>query len=314
MFDRLRANLTVGAYRLGGTAARFTPRPIGTGISSALGMGVSLAGGDRRTIVERNLRRVYGPDLDGAELASKVAETFDSYARYYYDSFRLPAMGRAEIERGIVVDGVEHIDAVMAGDGPGPVLALPHLGGWEWAAAWITKVRGWGLAAVVEPLEPPELFEWFLDLRRSLGMEIIPLGPTAAAEVSRAALDHSVVCLLCDRDIGGNGVSVEFFGERTTLPAGPAVMALRVGTPVLPTAVYFDGDGVRGVVRPPLDVTRQGRLRDDIGRITQALAHELEILISEAPEQWHLMQPNWPSDYAALGRPTPEGPTAERPA
>ena len=40
--------------------------------------------------------------------------------------------------------------------------------------------------------------------------------------------------------------------------------------------------------------------------VTQAMAHELEELISAAPEQWHLLQPNWPSDYVALGRPVPE--------
>ncbi len=27
-----------------------------------------------------------------------------------------------------------------------------------------------------------------------------------------------------------------------------------------------------------------------------ALAHDLEYLIRRAPEQWHLFQPNWPSD------------------
>jgi KDO2-lipid IV(A) lauroyltransferase len=30
--------------------------------------------------------------------------------------------------------------------------------------------------------------------------------------------------------------------------------------------------------------------------VTQLLAHELEFLIRRAPEQWHLFQPNWPSD------------------
>jgi KDO2-lipid IV(A) lauroyltransferase len=37
-------------------------------------------------------------------------------------------------------------------------------------------------------------------------------------------------------------------------------------------------------------------LRDDVARVTQALARELEFLIRRAPEQWHLFQPNWPSD------------------
>jgi len=258
-----------------------------------------MAASGRRDIVERNLRRVYGAELIEDDLPALVQATFDSYARYYYDSFRLPTMTPTKVDAGFRVEGIEHLDAAMAAGGVGPVLALPHLGGWEWAAAWITRVRGWRLAAVVEELEPPELFDWFLQFRESLGMNIIPLGPDAAARVATAALDGEVVCLLSDRDIGGNGVEVEFFGERTTLPAGPAVMALRTGCPILPTAVYFgDDDGVHGVVRPPLKVTRQGRLRDDVTRVTQDLAHELEELIRRAPEQWHLMQPNWPSDNA----------------
>ena len=295
--ERLRGEFTVGAYRAGGMLARLTPRPIGTGVTSLVGRGVSTVASGRRDIVERNLRRIYGPDLTGDRLDRKVAATFDSYARYYYDSFRLPSMSIAKIERDFHVEGIEHLDAAMTEDTVGPVLALPHLGGWEWAAAWITQVRGWGLAAVVEELDPPELFDWFLRFRESLGMNIIPLGPDAAARVAAAALEKDVICLLCDRDIGGTGVEVEFFGERTTLPAGPAIMALRTGCRVLPTAVYFnDDDGVTGVVRPPLDTTRHGKLRDDVNRVTQALADELEILIRRAPEQWHLMQPNWPSD------------------
>jgi KDO2-lipid IV(A) lauroyltransferase len=73
-------------------------------------------------------------------------------------------------------------------------------------------------------------------------------------------------------------------------------MALRTGAAVLPTAVYFRGEGHHAVVRPPLDLTRQGSLREDVRRLTQVLAHELEGLIAAAPEQWHVFQPNWPSD------------------
>ena len=124
----------------------------------------------------------------------------------------------------------------------------------------------------------------------------MPLGPAAGAAVLKALRANELVGLLCDRDIGGGGISVEFFGEQTTLPAGPITLALRTGAPVLPTAVYFDGRGHRGVVRPPLDMTRQGSLREDVARLTQVLAGELEILISAAPEQWHVFQPNWPSD------------------
>ena len=99
-----------------------------------------------------------------------------------------------------------------------------------------------------------------------------------------------------DRYVAGGGVEVEFFGERTTLPAGPATLALRSGAPLVPATTYFDGDGHYGVARPPLDTSRQGKLREDVARITQNLAHEFEAMIRKAPEQWHLLQPNWPSD------------------
>jgi KDO2-lipid IV(A) lauroyltransferase len=150
---------------------------------------------------------------------------------------------------------------------------------------------------VVEPLEPADMFDWFAEFRRSLGMTIVPLGPDAGTAILKALRANQLVGLLCDRDIAGGGVEVEFFGERTTLPAGPATLALRTGAPLLPTAVYFDTHGRhRGVVRPAIDLTRQGSLREDVSRITQTIAHELEVLIRAAPEQWHVFQPNWPSD------------------
>jgi KDO2-lipid IV(A) lauroyltransferase len=52
-------------------------------------------------------------------------------------------------------------------------------------------------------------------------------------------------------------------------------------------------------VLPPLDTSRHGKLREDVQRVTQDLAGALEVLIRRAPEQWHLLQPNWPSDRAA---------------
>ena len=220
------------------------------------------------------------------------------------ESFKLPGLDVHEVARRFRVEGYEHVDAAIKA-GAGPILALPHLGGWEWAGFWLALVPRVKVSAVAEQLNPPELAKWFTDLRSRLGMHIITLGPGAGAEVNRAIRDNHVTCLLCDRHVGGAGVEVTFFGERTVLPAGPATLALRTGAPLLPTAVYFDGIGHSAIVRPPVPVVREGTLRQDVTRVTQLLADELELLIRRAPEQWHLMQPNWPSDYAALGREMP---------
>lgn len=263
-------------------------------------LSVAPLAGDRRRQVERNLRRVHGPDFGGFALRRAVAATFESYARYWAESFRLPDTPPEVLEAGLVEEGWDQIvEARKAGNGA--IVALPHLGGWEWAAMWTTRCRELPLTVVVEALEPPDVYEWFVALRAGLGMNVVPLGPRAGTEVLQALKDNHIVCLLCDRDIGGAGIEVDFFGERTTIPGGPATLALRSGAPIFPTAIYFDDEvGHRGVVRAPLDTTRgTGKLRDDVNRISQDLAAELEVMIRRAPEQWHLLQPNWPSDHEA---------------
>lgn len=248
-------------------------------------------------MVARHQQRVH-PALSGLALARSVQQVFASYARYWLESFRLPGTSAAELDRGLRIEGWEHVQAGLD-QGNGVILALPHLGGWEWAGFWLSAVRHAGVSVVVEPVEPPELAEWFIDLRRQFGMDIIPLGPDAGSRVARALKENRVVGLLCDRDLAGGGIPVEFLGERTTLAAGPAMLAMRSGALLLPSATYFDGDRHLGVVRPPVDTSRAGKLRDDVARVTQDVATELEALIRRAPEQWHLLQPNWPSDREA---------------
>jgi KDO2-lipid IV(A) lauroyltransferase len=250
---------------------------------------------DRRSMIERHLRRV-DPSLRGMALRRAVQGAFDSYARYYVESFRLPSLTAPEVAAGFSFDGYGQIvDALEKGNGA--ILALPHLGGWEWAGRWVAD-QGHPITVVVEAIEPPELFEWFVELRASLGMRVVSLGPDAGKTVVKALRDNEIVCLLSDRNLGDGGVEVELFGERTFLPAGPATLSLRTGAPIFPTAVYFTNarEGHFGWVRRPLPFERSGRLRDDIAALTQALAHDLEIMIRRAPEQWHLFQPNWPSD------------------
>jgi len=128
-------------------------------------------------------------------------------------------------------------------------------------------------------------------------MKVVPLGSSAGTQIATALKNNEIVCLLCDRDIAGGGIEVSFLDEHTTLPGGPALMALRTGAALLPTAVYFGPNGNHlGLVRPPIDVARTGTIKEDVTRVTNLVAQELEFLIRKDPEQWHLFQPNWPSD------------------
>ncbi|MCC6438154.1 MAG: phosphatidylinositol mannoside acyltransferase [Acidimicrobiales bacterium] len=276
------------------------PRPVALALATLGGWASCLVMAEGRFLVSRNLQRIAGGTLGPWQLRRQVLSSFAHYSRYWVESARLPKTPDDEVDEGHDVVGYEHVQRALDA-GTGIILVLPHLGGWEWSAFWLARINNVRVTAVVEPLQPPAVMEWFMSFRRSLGMNIVPLGPTAGQEVLAALKRNDVVCLLADRDVNGAGIDVTFFGEKTTMPGGPATLALRSGAPLCPTAVYFDGRyGHRGVVRPPLDATRTGRLRADVHRLTQQVADELEELIRAAPEQWHLMQPNWPSDEVAL--------------
>jgi lauroyl/myristoyl acyltransferase len=289
------------AYRGAFAIAQVLPGAVIDVLAPGVAGLAALRPGDQRAIVERHQRRV-DPGLRGVALQRRVREVFRSYGRYYGESFRLPAIGPEELDRGLTLDGYEHVEESLA-RGVGPMLVLPHLGSWEWCAYWLTRVRKVPVTAVVERLEPPGLFDWFVEFRQRIGMQIVPLGPDAGRSIVSAIKQAHVIALLCDRDIGGAGTEVTFFGEKTTLPSGPAVLALRTGAPLIPTGVYDQGGGHHhAVVRPPIPVERRGSFRDVVARITQAMADELEGLIRRAPQQWHLLQPNWPSDRPGAPR------------
>jgi KDO2-lipid IV(A) lauroyltransferase len=300
-----RDRLTFHTYTTLATALRNAPEPLGRAVAAVVGEVMALKRGETHDLATAHLRRVLAQspnttetDLDPIALRRLTRRAYRAYARYWAEGARLPALSRELVCSRMLVEGFDNLKQAMD-KGSGAVMALPHVGSWEWGGAWLNAV-GYPMISVAERLEPPELFEWFIEQRKAMGLEILPLDVASSAVVLKALRSGRLVGLLCDRDLVGNGVEVEFFGERTTMPAGPATLALRSGAALLPTVVYSGpGQYHTAVIGPPLDTTRQATLRKDVARLTQDIAVQFEVFIRRAPEQWHLFQPNWPSERRA---------------
>jgi lauroyl/myristoyl acyltransferase len=292
----------VSLYRVAGLGASVVPTVLARPVVEVAAVSWSRLRPARRALVRRHLERILawrGRSRD-ADLERLVDEAFRSYARYWLDALSLPALDPDRLDVRVDAEGFEHVMAARA-LGRGVVVALPHLGGWDVGGAWLVH-RGIPLTVVAEVLEPPGLFDLFVKLRERVGMRVVPLGPRAMAELAEALARNDVVALVCDRDLTREGIEVELFGERTTLPPGPVLLALRRNCPLLPVAIYAERDGRhRALIRPPVELERTGRLRADVVAGLQRLAKELELLIAEAPEQWHVFQPNWPSERCSPG-------------
>jgi phosphatidylinositol dimannoside acyltransferase len=261
-----------------------------------------MARGRALDMSQRHMRRVLasecpdGVEPDPALVRRWSKRTFGEYSRYWADGARLPYADEAGMRaKWRMEEGLEHLRAAMVG-GKGAIVALPHVGSWEWGGYFLAS-EGMPMTAVMERLEPPQLFDWFVAQRAAMGLTAVPLGEGSMAPLIRALKENGLVGLVSDRDMVGNGVEVVFFGEKTTLPGGAATLAFRTGAPLVPVVVY-SGPGTwhTGVIHPPIDTTRRGSLREDVARVTQELATVFERDIRRRPEQWHMYQPVWPSD------------------
>lgn len=244
----------------------------------------------------RNLRRIVGPDLPEPEFEALLRRALRSYARYYLEAFQLPGRSRAQILSGFRLERGELLGQNHAA-GIGSVIALPHAGNWDAAGAWVAA-NGWPITTVAERLKPESVYLKFLAFRRSLGMEILPLSggdrPTFDVLEERVKAG-SVVPLLADRDLTPRGVDVEFFGGRTKMPAGPALLALRTGAPLYVVDMWFDADAAAGYLAGPIPMpgADEGGLDARVRIVTQRVADRFAEGIARHPEDWHMLQRFW---------------------
>ena len=68
-------------------------------------------------------------------------QAFDSYARYWVESFRLPGTDAPRCSTPASASTATSTSTPAWPQGNGVILALPHLGGWEWAGFWMAEVQ-----------------------------------------------------------------------------------------------------------------------------------------------------------------------------
>ena len=254
--------------------------------------------GYRRDMAVRHMGRVLsGAGREEAEAAAE--ELFAAYGRYWAEILWFRPRRSAEVRSRMSTSGLEHVRAARAAHRP-MIIALPHIGNWEMAGV-LAGEEGVRITAVAEALANRRVADWFTGMRARLNIGVVLAeGPGVMRTLLASLREGHTIALVADRNVGVRGIEVEFFGEKTSLPAGPAVLALRTGAALLPGASYFEpGAGHRMVILPPVEAPERG-VPDRAAVMTQELAGRFERLIRAAPAQWHLVQPNWPSDREFL--------------
>jgi phosphatidylinositol dimannoside acyltransferase len=278
-------------FAAGWGLVRAVPLPVARSLFNAAADRAYRKNGPGTQRLRRNLERV----VPAERLEETVRAGLRSYARYWMEAFRLPSLSRQQSLDGFYLppDQYDEVKSRLA-EGQGLVFALPHVGNWDAAAAWVVA-NDWPMVTVMERLKPEAVFRRFLEYREKIGMEVLPLtgGQRAPIDVLAERVGQGyVVALLADRDLSRNGVEVSFFGGRTRMPGGPAILAIRTGAPLFAVDLSFSPTQTVGLLRritPPTE----GPLDVRVKQTTQALADAYAAGITDHPQDWHMLQKLW---------------------
>jgi KDO2-lipid IV(A) lauroyltransferase len=241
-------------------------------------------------VLEGNLLRVLGPGTTGKELRAASRAAMHSYGRYWMEVFRLPAIGKERILRDMKVNPETERAVAEVVAGRGVIFALPHMGNYEVAGAWVAA-QGIPFTTVAERLHPEAVYDMFVAFRESLGMEVLPhTGAHAFGVLAQRLRAGHMVCLVCDRDLTDTGAEVDFYGEKARMAASPAALAVQTGASLRAVSLWFTEDGWAAHVSPDIPAPPEGDRKAKTAAMTQQLAHAFEKGIAEHPSDWHMLQ------------------------
>jgi phosphatidylinositol dimannoside acyltransferase len=247
-----------------------------------------------RPRLEYNLK-VACPELQDnqAELHRISWQNFRNHAKAYADLMQLPSMRVEAMGARLKVTGLEHLDEARA-LGKGVLVVSCHMGSYEIVSStWSATLAPVSLFA--EEVEPRALFEWYRETRARLGISVLTLDYGGIRKVLEALREQEMVITAIDRDITGTGYLMPFFGRLAPIPLGPAAIALRLGTPLLPVCCYrLPDDTYMAEAAPLVSAKSTGNARGDQVRATQELLRRIEGFIQQHPEQWHVPHRIWP--------------------
>jgi KDO2-lipid IV(A) lauroyltransferase len=288
----LKARLASASYGLGWSVLTRLPESLAAGLFRSFADIAWRRQGPSVHVLEGNLWRVLGPDATGADIRKVSRESMRSYARYWLEVFRLPVMGVERLTEGMRDEGHVPDAFEYLAQGRGVIFALPHMGNWDQAGAWIISQGAGSFTTVMERLEPESLYEQFVAFREGLGMEVLPAsgGGRPFAILAQRLRAGKLVCLPCDRDVTGHGIEVDFFGEKARMAPGPAALAAQTGAALMPVVLWFEGDGWGVDVGAEIPVPAEGDRKERVVAMTQQLARFFEDGIRAHPEDWHMLQ------------------------
>ena len=243
-----------------------------------------------RKMIEDNLKQVLGKETE-EEIKGKVRKVFQNFAKYIVDFSRFRCINQGNLEKFIVVEGIENLERSFAAK-KGVIILTAHLGNWELGGIALA-ILGYPMNAVALNHKKASVNRLFVHQRTRKGIKVIPFG-MAAKRCYQVLRPNEMVALLGDWDIKSQGIRTPFFGKPTTLPRGPAILSLKTGAAILPGfTIRGEDNRFRLFFERPIFPESTGDKEEDVEKLNNQVRKILESYIRRYPEQWLLFHDVW---------------------
>jgi len=287
--ERVRDRLIATLYFSGWALVRALPEKVAYSLFNRLADFIYRRNGKSVRRLRGNLSRVQ-PAIDGAALDELTHMAMRSYLRYWCDTFRIQNWSTKKILETVTVSNSNLlIDRMKSGQGV--VVALPHSGNWDHAGAYFCAL-GIPLVTVAERLKPEALFQKFLEHRTRMGFEVLPLDNRSFPTLMNRAQEKRLIALVADRDLSRSGIDVNFFGYPARMPAGPALLSIKTGIPLIVAHVSYTPHGIH-IDFHDVATPENGSESQKVDELVQRIADRFAQGIAEHSVDWHMLQRIW---------------------
>ncbi|MFL5724767.1 MAG: lysophospholipid acyltransferase family protein [Chloroflexota bacterium] len=292
--SRVLEKLAVTAYATASWIVAHVPGPLARWVIGTGSQAGYLLWPTKRRWSNANFGHVLGREPDDPRVRRLALRAYRSYAGYLVETMRLESQTGEVASSRVIQEDLDYIEEAWKASPGGLIFALGHVGNNEAVAAAVAD-RGWPINVVADDSSFPEMFERFRRLREAWGVHVIPW--RNLREIYTVLRRREMLALLIDWGYRADGIPVRLFGAWTTLPAGPATLAAKTGSVILPVEIRRTPEERFHVAYAPI-VRVASSSPADLQRATQAIADSLEATLGAAPEQWYSFKPMWPATDA----------------
>ena len=270
---------------------RWLPRQWSRGLGGACGTAIFHLFKRLRSVGRLNLQLAF-PHSATRDREAVLKQEYRQLGHHLAEFALMSRYSRAEVERLIRYDGLEHFERASA-KGKGVLVLTGHLGAWE-LSSFFHSLMGYPMGMVIRRLDNPLVDAYVNAIRCQHGNRVLHKDDFARGLISEMKAGRTVGILMDTNMTPPQGTFVPFFGVAACTGSGLARIARKTGAAVLPGFLLEEPGGrYRLHFGKELEVEDTGDSERDAVTNTARFTAVLEEYIRQYPGQWLWMHRRW---------------------